>query len=930
MTITRRTASRTIAAICGLFGITAWAAPSPQQWAVDPIDTQVAAPELTGFLNEAGHLKLPEGFTGSLNPVGFDVVSNAGEALRFASRSKGGSEGWSGLGGTTNGCNAVVYAIAVGEAGEVYLGGEFTMCGDTPANRIVRFEPSSGSFTALGSSGGNGVNGSVLALTISDGDLYVGGRFTQANVGVGIAASRVARWNGTSWSALGASGGNGVDGPVAALAVSGDDLYVGGNFTRVNVGASIDANYVARWSGGAWSTLGSDGGNGVGAVVRALTMSEGDLIVGGDFTIVNLGAPVTANRIARWNGSNWSALGSNGGNGVNDQVFAIAASGGHLYVGGRFTQANVGSGLLASRIARWDGSSWSALGSGSEGVNSDVLGVLVSGGDVLVAGGFTEANVGAGIAANRVARWDGAAWSALGSGGGNGVGGLVYAIGTAGRSVYVGGVFITAGGIDASYLARYTFQRPDVDTLTPATTEPSMEAAVAGTGRYVVFESLDPKPHSPCPGAPNPPSLCGVSGDSCPATGPLYVYRADTRLGCVDLVSTDQSGAVIAMLPRHLGKGTGGEEPLGKPSASADGSLIAFVADATATGKLWGESKSARERRQKAGGLSILFRNMLTGTTRSIGTGVATGTDAVSGQPINGSRPQMSADGASVTYTGFFGGKPAVMQAQFNSVGGIDTFCVSCAAVGGAQQGPPGNFTVPLDGFAHNATVSANGAFVAYQTVAKDGAASSCNNGANNSAVNLRNMLTGVTRTISQPQGVSCQLGSAGKPRIDYSGTQVVFESTQPLTPGATARPEVYLFNSGSGLLSQLSVSGSGAQVDAGSGQPTISGDGRLIAFTSKARTGFGDDLPDEASEASHIVVRERRNNNIQRLSQNLSGSHANGDSQRPALSYSGDAVVFDSAASNLSTADTNGAVSDVFLRLNPAARQAVFESGFE
>src|SRR5690606_39114560 len=146
--------------------------------------------------------------------------------------------------------------------------------------------------------------------------------------------------------------------------------------------------------------------------------------------------------------------------------------------------------------------------------------------------------------------------------------------------------------------------------------EPSLEARVAGSGRYVVFESLDPALHAACPGVPNPPRLCGVDNTACPAVGPLYVFRVDLQQGCVDLVSADNAGATIRMLPRQLGKGTGGEEPLGKPSPSPDGNLVAFVADDAVTGKLWGEGKAARERRQKGGGLSVLLRNMLTGTTR--------------------------------------------------------------------------------------------------------------------------------------------------------------------------------------------------------------------------------------------------------------------------------------------------------------------------
>jgi hypothetical protein len=68
------------------------------------------------------------------------------------------------------------------------------------------------------------LNGPVAALAVSRGDLYVGGYFTTAG---GVSASNIARWNGSSWSAL----GSGVDSTVTALVVFGPDLYVAGGFS---------------------------------------------------------------------------------------------------------------------------------------------------------------------------------------------------------------------------------------------------------------------------------------------------------------------------------------------------------------------------------------------------------------------------------------------------------------------------------------------------------------------------------------------------------------------------------------------------------------------------------------------------------------------------------------------------------------------------
>jgi len=86
--------------------------------------------------------------------------------------------------------------------------------------------------------------------------------------------------------------------------------------------------------------------------------------------------------------SSWTALGSgmNGG-----PVFALAVSGGDLYVGGAFRNAG---GTVANRIAKWNGSSWSPLGSG---LDNQVQALAISGSDLYVGGSFTTAG---GLAAN--------------------------------------------------------------------------------------------------------------------------------------------------------------------------------------------------------------------------------------------------------------------------------------------------------------------------------------------------------------------------------------------------------------------------------------------------------------------------------------------------------------------------------------------------
>src|SRR6185503_12018390 len=124
--------------------------------------------------------------------------------------------------------------------------------------------------------------------------------------------------------------------------------------------------------------------------------------------------------------------------GTSDEVYALAVyddgSGPALYAGGIFTAAG---GVLANRIARWDGASWSALGSG---MNAEVRALTMyddGAGPALYAGGlFTTAG---GVAANYIARWNGSSWSAVGSGANNRVSALAVHDDGAGPALYAGG-----------------------------------------------------------------------------------------------------------------------------------------------------------------------------------------------------------------------------------------------------------------------------------------------------------------------------------------------------------------------------------------------------------------------------------------------------------------------------------------------------------
>ena len=148
-----------------------------------------------------------------------------------------------------------------------------------------------------------------------------------------------------------------------------------------------------------------------------------------------------ATNIAKWNGSSWSPLGSwISEYGYAGYVYAMVTAGSNLYVGGMFTTAG---GIAANNIAQWNGSSWSALGSG---INGYVEALAASGSNVFAGGEFTTAG---GNTANDIAGWDGSPWFALGSGMDN----PVYVLVLSGDDLYAGGAFTMAGGKVSGYAA---------------------------------------------------------------------------------------------------------------------------------------------------------------------------------------------------------------------------------------------------------------------------------------------------------------------------------------------------------------------------------------------------------------------------------------------------------------------------------------------
>ena len=359
--------------------------------------------------------------------------------------------------------------LIIDSINNVYVGGNFTSANSVPnTNRIAKWNGTTWSSLAGGISGTGATSCSAVNVD-SLNNLYAGGIFnTLVNNSGTITANRIAKWNGTSWSALidPVTGINGLQTSSSCNTIGIDSLnnvYAGGTFTTLG-NNSTPANRIAKWNPttSTWSPLidSSTSVNGLGSICNAIVCdSANNVYAGGIFTTLGDGL-TPANRIAKWNPttSTWSPLieSSTSVNGVNSNVSALGIDSlGNIYVAGGFTTA--GS-IPANRIAKWNPntSTWSALIDSLTGVNglnnNNVLGLVIDSTDnVYVTGTFGSA--GGVSSSSAIAKWNPntSKWTALGTGITNGSGVDIDSNG----NVYVCGNFSSAGGIPANNIAKY-------------------------------------------------------------------------------------------------------------------------------------------------------------------------------------------------------------------------------------------------------------------------------------------------------------------------------------------------------------------------------------------------------------------------------------------------------------------------------------------
>jgi hypothetical protein len=167
----------------------------------------------------------------------------------------------------------------------------------------------------------------------------------------------------------------------------------------------------------------------------------------------------------------------------------------------------------------------------------------------------------------------------------------------------------------------------------------------------------------------------------------------------------------------------------------------------------------------------------------------------------------------------------------------------------------------------------------------------------------LKDLLTGAIILIST---------DGENASISTDGRFIAFESfaTNEVSGDTNGVADIFVYDRQSGVKTRVSVDSSGAEANAKSLRPAISGDGRFVAFESDATNLVGNDT----NGVTDIFVHDNQTGTTERISLTSDGAEANAISYDPSISGDGSVVVFSSNATNLDGNDTNNK-TDIFTR---------------
>ena len=392
--------------------------------------------------------------------------------------------------------------------------------------------------------------------------------------------------------------------------------------------------------------------------------------------------------------------------------------------------------------------------------------------------------------------------------------------------------------------------------------------AVSADGRFVAFDST---------------ATNLIEGGNLP----FNIFVHDRQTGTTEIVSVSS-------------KGRQGEGLSSSPDLSADGRFVAF--DSDAPNLVRGDRNDITD---------VFRHDRLTGETILVSVS-SSGEQGASSSHA----PAISADGGFIV----FHANSALVPEDTN-----DTTDVYVRDI---QAGTTIMVSAALDGTAGNSTsfiqdISSDGRFVTF--------VSSATNLIPNDVVDteanvyVRDLASGTTELVSVgTDGTRANVGFFDVPSISADGRFVAFSTFDSLVLEDTLpfSLDIYLRDRQAGTTELISVNTDEAPGDGRSESPSVSADGRFVAFTSDSENL----APEQSSlfRDGDVFVRDRLNGTTVRVSESSTGAEGNASSLVPAISADGLVTTFSSDASNLVPNDTNS-VKDIFIHdEHPAADLAV------
>jgi Tol biopolymer transport system component len=389
----------------------------------------------------------------------------------------------------------------------------------------------------------------------------------------------------------------------------------------------------------------------------------------------------------------------------------------------------------------------------------------------------------------------------------------------------------------------------------------SFGSAVSGDGGIVAFTSM----------AGNL-----VPGDD---NGTEDVFVRDRATGRTERVSVASDGTEADALCEDAVPGAVCAS--GSPAVSRDGRIVAF--SSVAGNLVPGDDN---------GSLDVFVHDRVTGSTERISV-ASDGAQA----NFHSDEPAVSRDGRIVAFSSV-----ASNLVPGDDNGSLDVFVHDRATgsterISVASDGTQGNF------HSERPAVSGDGRIVAFSSEADDLVPGDTNDGRD---VFVHDRATGSTERISVASDGTQGNTNSVLPRVSGDGRVVAFVSfADNLVPDdSNVSDDVFVHDRVTGSTERISVASDGTQGNNESFGPAVSRGGRIVAFSSEA-----DNLvPGDSNDSRDVFVHDRATGHTKRVSVARDGTQANDESRGPAVSGDGRIVAFTSEADNLVPGDTNGA----------------------